>query len=512
MSIKTQCWIFAAVLLLCAAFAHSQAVAPFQGLGNVQFFDNNGQPLTSGVLYTYLGGTSSPQATYTDSTGLTQNPNPLPFSSGARASIWLTPTINYKFVLCLQNDGSFCAPGDVLYSEDQVPGSFSGSGGGSPFTGTFISGSTNPATTGILRLASGDSICWRNVAGSGNLCFAKDLSDVLSWGGGAIKFPAVTCVNTATGFDYLCADSSTNHFAEFLNGGTKLVLAGIRNSGVPGHTTSLDSNGIDLLDSGGTAPASATVSYSATPAFAPTAQDQLFFITLTGNVTSSTLTVPATLPVPSVFTFEITQDATGGRTFVWPANVIEPPAIRTDPNSTTRAAFVWNGLHAGYLGPVPCTTITKAAAYTLTGADCVVQANAVGSFTLSLSHAVTGTFWEITRTDNNNNVLTIAGDAGQINGVSAIHLGNHMTIVCHADGVNSWCTNPGEEFSQSAVVNGCAASSTCTFTYPLPFSTLNACVCSGEGGSCNINSKSTTACTINTSGATPYDFVVTGIP
>src|ERR1700734_273285 len=104
-------YLFAAALLTCASSAHAQ-VSPFMALGNAQFVDNNGNLLTSGVLYSYQAGTTTQQATYTDYTGLAQNPNPIPFGSGARASIWLTSTASYKFVLCIQNDGSSCAPSD----------------------------------------------------------------------------------------------------------------------------------------------------------------------------------------------------------------------------------------------------------------------------------------------------------------------------------------------------------------------------------------------------------------
>src|SRR6185437_13742461 len=96
--------------------SHAQSVSPFMGLGNVQFEDNNGTPLVNGVLYSYQAGTTTQQATFTDATGTVQNPNPIPFTSGGRAAIWLTTGSTYKFVLCTQNDGAFCASGDILFS------------------------------------------------------------------------------------------------------------------------------------------------------------------------------------------------------------------------------------------------------------------------------------------------------------------------------------------------------------------------------------------------------------
>ncbi|HET8823495.1 MAG TPA: hypothetical protein VFM77_00075, partial [Terriglobales bacterium] len=217
--------IFTKLLLLFAlaspCFLSAATCAPILGLGNLQAFDNNGKPLTSGVLYSFQAGTSTQQATYTDSTCTTTNANPVTFASGARANVWLNTGQTYKFVLCAQNDGAACAPSDTLFSVDQVPGGSTGGGGGggSP----FISGSANPATTGILRLASGDSICFRNAANNANLCLSKDANDILSLFG-PLKIPETVCSNTGVGFDYLCADNSTHRLKIAMNGGSQFQV------------------------------------------------------------------------------------------------------------------------------------------------------------------------------------------------------------------------------------------------------------------------------------------------
>lgn len=54
-----------------------------------QFFDANGVPLAGGKLYTYVAGTSTPLATYTDISGTIQNSNPVILDSGGFATIWL---------------------------------------------------------------------------------------------------------------------------------------------------------------------------------------------------------------------------------------------------------------------------------------------------------------------------------------------------------------------------------------------------------------------------------------
>lgn len=63
-----------------------------------QFFDNNGNPLNGGKVYTYEAGTTTPKTTFTDSTGDTQNANPVILDSAGRAAIWLGDG-GYKFIL-----------------------------------------------------------------------------------------------------------------------------------------------------------------------------------------------------------------------------------------------------------------------------------------------------------------------------------------------------------------------------------------------------------------------------
>jgi hypothetical protein len=72
----------------------------FAGAG-WQFFNNDGVPLTGGLLYTYLAGTSTPQTAYTTNIGNIAHSNPIVLDSAGRvpSEIWLTTGINYKFIL-----------------------------------------------------------------------------------------------------------------------------------------------------------------------------------------------------------------------------------------------------------------------------------------------------------------------------------------------------------------------------------------------------------------------------
>jgi len=69
-----------------------------------QFLDNNGNPLSFGKIETYIAGSSTQLKTYTDSTGTTENTNPIILDSTGRADIWLSNSSNYKFIIKDSND------------------------------------------------------------------------------------------------------------------------------------------------------------------------------------------------------------------------------------------------------------------------------------------------------------------------------------------------------------------------------------------------------------------------
>ena len=62
-------------------------------------FDNNGNPLVGGFLYTYAAGTSTPVASYTDSTASTPNTNPVVLNSRGECNLWFLPNQSYKLAL-----------------------------------------------------------------------------------------------------------------------------------------------------------------------------------------------------------------------------------------------------------------------------------------------------------------------------------------------------------------------------------------------------------------------------
>lgn len=112
----------------------------FQAIGS------NGLPLAFGQVFTYIAGTTSPQATWIDSTQTTQNTNPVILNAFGQASIWLATNLTYKIVV----EDSL---GNQLYSQDQIAGGFLAT----PITGSIIPATTNTYSLGSL------GVSWANL-------------------------------------------------------------------------------------------------------------------------------------------------------------------------------------------------------------------------------------------------------------------------------------------------------------------------------------------------------------
>jgi len=61
--------------------------------------DSNGNPLAGGQLFTYAAGTTTLQATYTDTSAASANTNPVILDSNGEADVFVTSSLSYKYVL-----------------------------------------------------------------------------------------------------------------------------------------------------------------------------------------------------------------------------------------------------------------------------------------------------------------------------------------------------------------------------------------------------------------------------
>jgi parallel beta-helix repeat protein len=97
----------------------------FAGAG-AQFFDNNGNVLSGGKIYTYQAGTTTPLATYTTNSGSAFHTNPIILDAAGRVpsggEIWLQLGIGYKFVLKTSTE-VLIATYDNIPSSAQPPSS-----------------------------------------------------------------------------------------------------------------------------------------------------------------------------------------------------------------------------------------------------------------------------------------------------------------------------------------------------------------------------------------------------
>lgn len=96
-----------------------------------QFFDDNGDPLTGGLVYTYQAGTTTPATTYTSSAGNVAHSNPIVLDAAGKipgGEVWLTAQTKYKFVVKTST-------GVLLNTYDNIGGSFNASPLLANFTG-----------------------------------------------------------------------------------------------------------------------------------------------------------------------------------------------------------------------------------------------------------------------------------------------------------------------------------------------------------------------------------------
>ena len=130
------------------------SLSPVAGAG-WQFFDNNGNPLSGGKLFTYAAGTTTNQATYTSSSGNTAHTNPIVLDSAGRVpsgEVWLTNGQSYKFLLKTSADVQLWSADNVSGINDfssLSPVVYNATGTGSNVTFTLVSAPSSENTTQV---------------------------------------------------------------------------------------------------------------------------------------------------------------------------------------------------------------------------------------------------------------------------------------------------------------------------------------------------------------------------
>lgn len=287
-------------------------------------------------------------------------------TAGAQVGIWYDATANSGaggFKLSHPVDVGFTNPmtteGDLLYEHS---GAASRLALGTQFQ-VLQAGATDPvygalnlgqsaAVTGALGSANGGTGVNNGSSTltlGGNLTTAGAFASTLTFTGAtSVTFPTSgTLMNT--GNSVALAQTPLTTLGDTLYANATPALARLA-----GNTTAT----LNVLTQTGTGSASAApvwqtataagiapftfraVTFSATPAFTFGSGATTFEITLTGNVTSSTV---ASAGAGQSSTFIVCQDATGSRTFAWPAGFKGTMTIGTTASKCNVQTFAYDG-------------------------------------------------------------------------------------------------------------------------------------------------------------------------
>lgn len=303
-----------------------------------QFFDNDGVPLAGGLIYVYDAGTTTPAATYTDSSAVTNNTNPIVLDSAGRtpAQIWLTAGSSYKFIL-KTSDGVTIKTDDNIFASfelDKVVDVAVGKGGNQIATNIAVGDTAlDSNTTGTNNTAVGYDALTANTDGVQNTVVGSLALDANTGGdyNTAVGYSALTTATTAnynTGFGYRAVNATVTGAGNTGVGADALLLATGANNTAIGYLAgdALTTGSNNTIIGHGADASSATVSNEVTLGNASVTSFRIPGLTLTFSVkyfNHGTLTV-ATLPAAATA-------GAGARAFV------------TDANATTFASIVAAG-------------------------------------------------------------------------------------------------------------------------------------------------------------------------
>lgn len=172
-----------------------------------QWFDNNGDPLAGGKVYTYAAGTTTNLATYSDSALSVANANPVILDSAGRAVIYLSAA-SYKIVLKTSADvtiltqdnvaaipflslnldidgtaGEALSAGDAVYLSDGSGGNTAGRWYKTDADFTYASTSAQALGFAVAAIAS---------AASGSIRVAGRMTGLSGLTSGAVEYLSAT--------------------------------------------------------------------------------------------------------------------------------------------------------------------------------------------------------------------------------------------------------------------------------------------------------------------------------
>lgn len=191
-----------------------------------QFFDANGNPLSGGKLYTYVAGTTTPLATYTDAGAGTPNANPIILDSRGEANVWLGSS-SYKLKLTTSADSELWTVDNIQSDSAKVLGDLAASGG-SALVGFLQSGASATARTVQAKLRDVVSVKDFGAVGNGTTddtaAISAACAAIQAAGGGVLYFPQGTYKIWPTLPGTPLADFSSCNNLAILGQGAKLNI------------------------------------------------------------------------------------------------------------------------------------------------------------------------------------------------------------------------------------------------------------------------------------------------
>lgn len=151
--------------------------------GEVTFFDNNGLPLSSGCVFFYVPGTTTPKATYQNSAQTIANTNPVQLDAAGRAIIYGTGTYRQVVDATGPNSSSPCSPPGVQIwdqltaSTDSSVTIYAGASSGTPNSITVNAPAFSGADGQVINYISTNTntaAATFNPSGFGNVQIVRD--------------------------------------------------------------------------------------------------------------------------------------------------------------------------------------------------------------------------------------------------------------------------------------------------------------------------------------------------
>jgi len=235
-------------------------------IGNgFQFFSNDGLPLNGGKILTYQAGSTTPFATYTASSGLIANTNPIILGTSGRppSEIWLEEGYFYKFVLTDASDVTIqtydnlygiigVAPTPATPTPSGVIVLWSGSIGSIP-AGWYLCNGNNgtPDLRDRFVVGAGSTYSVDATGGSANAIVVSHTHTFTTVTGGDHSHLIVADVNLSgtggvgwTGGSYIAQTASVGNNLYSLTGtNTTPTVASTKTDGAHQHTGTTDSSG-----------------------------------------------------------------------------------------------------------------------------------------------------------------------------------------------------------------------------------------------------------------------------